>query len=150
LLACALAALLCAIFIPAARLYLPRYSEPSWTYTWGLTAIDLIAAMLILAALDHRSLVYRALRIRPLRWLGRISYGGYVFHDIWHYELSRWLARHPPAHPAFTITSLGLGLTILVAWLSFRFYESPFLELKERWTVRDKVSQPLPVASSAS
>jgi peptidoglycan/LPS O-acetylase OafA/YrhL len=31
---------------------------------------------------------------------------------------------------------LGFCFTLLIAWLSFRFFESPFLDLKERWTVR--------------
>ncbi|SEG18867.1 Peptidoglycan/LPS O-acetylase OafA/YrhL, contains acyltransferase and SGNH-hydrolase domains [Bryocella elongata] len=137
LLACVLVGAICASFLPAARLFLPRNAHPSWAYTWGLTAIDILAAMLILAAIDHRSLVYRALRFGPFRWIGRISYGGYVFHDIWHYELSRWIANHPPRHPAFTTTVTALALTITVAWLSFRFYESPFLELKERCTLRE-------------
>jgi len=31
---------------------------------------------------------------------------------------------------------VGLTSTLLISWLSFRFYESAFLKLKERWTVR--------------
>jgi peptidoglycan/LPS O-acetylase OafA/YrhL len=150
LLTCVLAGALCAAFIPAARIFLPRYADPPWRFTWGLTAVDLLAGMLLLAALDHTTPVFRVLRLRPLRWLGRISYGAYVFHDIWHYELSAWLETLPPVHRSFNITALGLGLTILVAWLSFRFYESPFLELKERWTVRGKITRPPSLASSKS
>ena len=31
---------------------------------------------------------------------------------------------------------LALACTLLISWLSFRFYERPFLKLKERWTLR--------------
>jgi peptidoglycan/LPS O-acetylase OafA/YrhL len=127
----------CVLFIPSARFFLPGHQEPAWRFSWGLTGIDLLAALLIIAALDPTTFIFRALHVRPLRWLGRISYGGYVFHDIWHYELSAWLRQHPPKHPLFAVSCIGVTLTILAAWLSFRFFESPFLELKERWTLRD-------------
>jgi len=40
------------------------------------------------------------------------------------------------SHKGPTSTVLALCSTVLLAWLSFRFFESHFLNLKDRWTVR--------------
>ena len=117
------------------------YSYPSWKYTWGLTGINLIAAGTILSALQPSSLIYRVLSLRPLRWMGRISYGAYVFHDIFH-SIYLYLVTAVGAHCKFVarnteqmVVLVGLTCTLAISWLSFRFFESGFLKLKERWTV---------------
>lgn len=147
----ALAAFIACILLATGRSLARRpYPYPNWTFTWGLTAIDVVSGLLILVALQPDSLVYKALHLRPLRWMGRISYGGYVLHDIPHplYEhLSRTVVRHiyagsslgfhPLAHRITILESIfALTGTLFVAWLSYRWLESPFLNLKERWTAR--------------
>lgn len=66
--------------------------------------------------LGHPALVY----------LGRISYGLYVFHVA---SLSLFNSLWWPWRGLF-----GLGITILAAALSYRFLERPFLRLKDRLT----------------
>jgi peptidoglycan/LPS O-acetylase OafA/YrhL len=109
------------------------YPFPSWLNTWGLLAIELLAGLLLLNLLQPSNPLYKVFNLRPLRFLGRISYGMYVFHDIVHgplNSLANWLL---PG--SLWLTSvLALAGTILLAWLSFRFLESPFLNMKERWT----------------
>jgi peptidoglycan/LPS O-acetylase OafA/YrhL len=106
-----------------------------------VTIINLFAASVILCVLRPAGLLYRTLCLNPLRWIGRISYGAYVFFDIFHSFYwwmaidvgSRWsfVARHIiPVHAAF-----GLVGTLLMAWLSFEYFESKFVILKERWTI---------------
>jgi len=62
-----------------------------------------------------------------LVYLGRISFGLYVFHVaaiVVVMTLSLpWLVRLP----------LTFGFTLLAASLSYRFFELPFLRLKERF-----------------
>jgi peptidoglycan/LPS O-acetylase OafA/YrhL len=108
---------------------------PAWKFTYGLTLIDLIAAFVILIAIQPGTLLFRALGLRPLRWLGRISYGAYVLHDIPHVVYFSFAATLVPAYPSLATSALALAATLFLAWLSFRYLESPFLELKERWTV---------------
>jgi len=142
-------AFLWTLVTPHARLWDRPYGYPTWKFTWGLSAIDILSALLLLVALQPGTFVYNTLSLRPLRWIGRISYGAYVLHDIPH-PFYRWTAeffvRHLEAvmkigqhaeHLQTAVTAgIGLVMTLFGAWLSYRFYERPFLNLKERWTVR--------------
>lgn len=74
----------------------------------------------------------RCLSPAPLRWVGRISYGAYIFHDIPHAIYAK-LALHS-AHHLVAINLLAASGTLLLAALSFRFYERRFLLLKNRWS----------------
>jgi peptidoglycan/LPS O-acetylase OafA/YrhL len=118
-----------------------EYRYPAWSYTWGLLAIDLLGVLIIACAIQPGSLVYRALNQRLLRWLGRISYGAYVLHDIPHLLYLDFggglVASHSLWHALLLIATIALISTCVLAWLSYRFFESPFLNLKERWTIRN-------------
>ena len=112
------------------------YHYPSWTFTWGLLGIDILSALIIAVAIQPHSVIYRVLHQRPLRWLGRISYGAYVLHDIPHNAYFHVALILFPAHAYSTFVVIALVSTCVLSWLSFRFFESPFLNLKERWTIR--------------
>jgi len=76
---------------------------------------------------------------RWLAYLGRISYGLYVYHSLVLYLVfekgGAWLARVPQSLRASTGTAIVLAATVLVAHLSYRYFERPFLRLKERFTL---------------
>ncbi len=82
---------------------------------------------------------------RWLTYLGRISYGLYIFHSLMFYLVfeaaGRWLSRsasglHLPTSVVPDLgTTLVLVLTIASAGLSYRYFEKPFLKLKEHFTV---------------
>jgi peptidoglycan/LPS O-acetylase OafA/YrhL len=94
-----------------------------------------------------------------LVYLGRISYGLYVYHS-----LSLRLVRpylHLPELPHFFVNlalhaGAGLALCLAMASLSYRFFELPFLRLKKRFSygpldARESASgAPLRVASGSS
>jgi peptidoglycan/LPS O-acetylase OafA/YrhL len=70
-----------------------------------------------------------------LVYLGKISYGLYVFHIFVWYFVSDWISTHLRlAHPDLTIAVLTIPLTIALSMLSYHLLESPFLRLKKRFT----------------
>jgi peptidoglycan/LPS O-acetylase OafA/YrhL len=118
------------------------YVYPSWKFTWGLEFVNIFTTAVILCVLETSHALQRLLCLRPLRWLGRISYGAYVLHDIVHdlyVHIVVHLGNRFPlliAHRDGASMLLAFAGTLLLAWLSFRFFESPFLNLKERFTRR--------------
>jgi peptidoglycan/LPS O-acetylase OafA/YrhL len=109
------------------------YLYPPWEMTWGLVLADTLSLALLILALEPGSIIYKALNTPGLRWLGRISYGAYVFHYIYIFA-DTWLINHlPTRHKLLPILTIPLIFTVVLAWLSFRFYETPFIRLKNRF-----------------
>jgi peptidoglycan/LPS O-acetylase OafA/YrhL len=76
---------------------------------------------------------------KGLVFLGKISYGLYVFHLLGlrlPYTLSARLHGSPKIAAALLTLRipLALALTVAIACLSYRFFETPFLRMKERFT----------------
>jgi len=73
----------------------------------------------------------------PLVYFGKISYGLYVYH-LPLLVLSDWCVTRVLhlSHFKAPIASVGgLGLALLVASLSYKYFESPFLQFKKRFEV---------------
>ncbi len=134
---------------------LPNYFSP-FISTAGFTCIGLISAGVILWCLDDTSYLARIVRIRPLSALGVISYGFYVLHGIPEDLWVIFQSEHP--HWRIAIPFLAFALTVALATLSFRYFESPFLRMKKRLapqyvqpqpsTARLHVSVPDPVQNA--
>lgn len=104
--------------------------------TFGFTIIDMLAACIILLSLRVGSPLFNLLNCSPLRKLGRVSYGFYVFHDIPHafyISLAIWLGRNNAIAITLLEIFIGFAATLALAVLSYRFLETPFLRLKDRW-----------------
>lgn len=74
-----------------------------------------------------------SLEAKPLRYLGRISYGLYMYHSIGivlALQTLRWLGISSNA----VIYALSLILAILLAGLSYKYFESYFLNFKASYT----------------
>jgi peptidoglycan/LPS O-acetylase OafA/YrhL len=130
-------ALLGVVAIPHGHILRVPYPYPDWTLTFGLTVLDLLGALVILTAIQPTTVLYRLLNLDALRWLGRISYGAYVLHDIPHPILA-WLGtRIAPRFGADIAAILAFASTLVASWLSFRYFESWFLTLKDRLTIAE-------------
>jgi peptidoglycan/LPS O-acetylase OafA/YrhL len=106
--------------------------------TLGFSGVNIFSASILLLAIDAKTWVFRILQNSTLRWLGKISYGFYVFHDIPHiaYERLTQTLVGPHGDPFGLLTgAFALIGTLLLSWLSFRYFESKFLRLKRHFTV---------------
>ncbi|MGH9678146.1 MAG: acyltransferase family protein, partial [Candidatus Acidiferrum sp.] len=96
--------------------------------------ITLGCVLILLAALCPVTASIPILKNRALIYLGQISYGLYIFH-----ELGLLLTRLALAPYMQTVRGfcaywlLALALTIAMAAISYRWLEQPFLRLKRRF-----------------
>ena len=106
-----------------------------WVTTVGFSLIDLFAAIVVLDAITPGTVVFRVLDLRVLRWLGGISYGVYVLHDLLHSFYVHVIGKLGYTGRTQTVLTflLALPCTLLLAQLSYTFYEKPFLRLKSRF-----------------
>ncbi len=106
---------------------LPKLS--TWQSALGHLLTALASAAILFSVMGSQNAF---LRNKWLLYLGKISYGLYVLHEFAHYCAMRLL---PASIPMQVIeqSMFSLALTILLAAASYRWLESPFLRLKERF-----------------
>lgn len=107
--------------------------EVVWTnpklYEGGLTVVALAAATALGALLLYPPRAALAvLRLQPLVWLGRVSYGLY----LWHFPLI-WLAQRRLAPATVAVRLSFAALSIIAAALSYYLIERRFLRLKRKY-----------------
>jgi peptidoglycan/LPS O-acetylase OafA/YrhL len=80
-----------------------------------------VLVLITCATLDRKSVVARLLSVRPLTWLGTISYGVY----LWHWPVNVLLTAERSQLHGAPLQVLRLALSLGVAMLSYRFVERP-------------------------
>lgn len=141
--------LFCAVGVVAVKVFdQPSQSDQgtSWIVTIGLSCCAFAAAGLLLVSLRSATAWTTFLQWSWLRWLGQRSYGFYVFHMIWITPTlriatkltARWPFSQAAKAPAVILVHAAVGflITLAVAAASYRWFEQPFLRLKDRWTRR--------------
>lgn len=103
----------------------------AWTYRGGFTVVSLLTGVLILATITRGlgapTPLQRLLDARVPTWIGRRSYGLY----LWHWPViviadALWPA--VPGSVGFAVSrGLAVAATVLIAEASFRFLEAPIL-----------------------
>lgn len=92
-------------------------------------------AALVLHLVHGRSPVRTALSTRPMRWLGRRSYGIYLLHPLALTVAEKAVPVGVPGHAA--VVGVGcLALTLVASDLAHRLVETPFIRLGRRWSDR--------------
>jgi peptidoglycan/LPS O-acetylase OafA/YrhL len=116
---------------------------------WGYTVLNLAAAALVAAAVGAhlRGGALAGLGWGPLAGLGKISYGVYVLHWPLLVLFNASVRYRPMSVRGAMMCAAWFALVVAVAWVSWRFYEAPFLALKDRGPGRARV--PAPAASAA-
>jgi peptidoglycan/LPS O-acetylase OafA/YrhL len=102
----------------------------------------LLAALLLKGLLGPASSGWsRFLLSRPLAFLGKYSYGLYVYHHFFSYYLTShrtnliFAARLSCSNMTALVLQAGAGIaaSVLIAWVSYEFFEKRFLGLKRYW-----------------
>ena len=106
----------------------------AWLYPYGLLVLDGAVILLIVAAVAFpASLAARALAVRPLRAVGKISYGLY----LWHFPLFLWLSADAIGVSGTELLLVRLAVTLAVSTASYFLIEQPIRQRRRpTWVVR--------------
>ncbi len=133
-----LAALAGVVFLAATAF---NGSVRQWTGAepFGLALIG-VAALTIICFVDRWPVGWagRTLALRPLAYLGRISYGIY----LWHYPILIFVIRNLHTRDSLWSVTVLTALTLPVAAASYWFVEAPFLLLQRRFRTTVTPSEP--------
>jgi peptidoglycan/LPS O-acetylase OafA/YrhL len=107
-------------------------------FIYGLPCLTFFLGGVLVLSLRPRGVVRRAMSFAWLRWVGTISYGIYIFHVLLTPLYGLIVKRIWPTAGRVQSQVLYAVVTIVVsfslAWLSFRFFETPFLNLRKRFS----------------
>jgi len=95
----------------------------SFLYYGGIALVSLLTALIIAALVHPRSMLARFASLKPFVWIGKRSYGMY----LWHFPIILLLAplvNHVGGYP-WWFDLIVFGLTFGIAGLSYRFIEKP-------------------------
>lgn len=112
--------------------YLPGpWSTPMRTI--GFTAADVaFCGMLILIIAQQNPLLGAICRVRPLVWLGTVSYGVYLLHAGVSETIRRWMVSEGWHRGTWLETLLCVTGSLALAAVSWKWFESPILRLRSR------------------
>jgi peptidoglycan/LPS O-acetylase OafA/YrhL len=97
----------------------------SWMYRGGYAVFAIAVAAVIMSVIQPQSMPLRAaLSVAPVVWIGRISYGIY----LWHWPVIVIMSPARMGFEGIGLTLVRLGVTVGFATLSFYLVELPIRE----------------------
>ncbi|MFM9908489.1 MAG: acyltransferase family protein, partial [Chitinophagaceae bacterium] len=106
----------------------PLESLKNFQHVWSYTILNLFFAALILFAIKKSP---KILSGNVITYIGKVSYGIYVFHLPIIMIFSNVTKR--PIFNDYVSLALCFGITVLVSSLSYHFFEQRFLNFKSRF-----------------
>jgi peptidoglycan/LPS O-acetylase OafA/YrhL len=116
---------------------------PPW-YGVGFTLLSLASALVILGLIYEPPgwrLLSRLLKLRSLVWVGKVSYGLY----LWHFFIVYAFKEQFPQASDWVVMPLAVGVSLAIATVSFYALEKPVLRWKNRFAWR---AEPAPYSLS--
>jgi peptidoglycan/LPS O-acetylase OafA/YrhL len=122
-----------------------RYHRSSWAEIHEvrntMIVVVLGATLLLALTAEAETAVARIFRGSAMRFLGKYSYGLYVFHHFFSYYFATHqteflLGRHLGSHTLAVVIQFtgGMAASIGIAFASYHLFEKRFLSLKRFWT----------------
>jgi peptidoglycan/LPS O-acetylase OafA/YrhL len=103
--------------------------------TWDFVAIWACGVGIVAVAVTRRGVFQRLLSFPPLVWLGKISYGLYMYHILSLIVVHYVSSQLPPYRNGdLLLTVASFALTVSLAAGSFYVVERPFLRWKQAWS----------------
>ncbi len=103
---------------------------------WERYCTALFFAFIILDQIGLKFSIFNLGQVKVFNYLGKISYGLYMYHLVVLFLLKKLITH-------FNITLnlwwgilhfiIAIGLTVLISAISYRYFERPFLKLKQRY-----------------
>lgn len=125
----------CLILVPLALVYGAfRDGGHAWLQVSKFTLVSMFYTCCVGYAicLDFKSWPARILSWRPLVFIGGVSYGLYIYHQLW-FELVMQMQLSAPISVLY-----GWGGSLLLACLSFYYMEKPMMSLRKRFSNKGK------------
>lgn len=111
--------------------YTPRLQGMARLLVHCLFCLALMAMIL-----NPRGVFSRVLQSRPMSYLGSISYGIYLYHTVILWGLERLFESRGITAQPFLLFVTAASLAIVVAGLSFRYFETPIMNIRHRRNAR--------------
>jgi peptidoglycan/LPS O-acetylase OafA/YrhL len=104
--------------------------DQHWMYPWGFLVTDALGVALIaVIMLVPRAIANRVFSLAPLRYVGQISYGLY----LWHYPLFLWIEKPETGLSGVPLFLVRVAAALAVSVLSYYLVEQPIRQ--RRWPV---------------
>jgi len=119
---------------PISTLGYPLLLANGYQYIWGYSILNYFFAIVI-QVVAKEGLFNSFLELPFMRYLGKISYGLYVYHYpvIWFSGRIRDVISMPEWIAKLLTALIAFCATLLISSLSYRFLEKPLLSLKDRF-----------------
>ncbi len=106
-----------------ALLVFVRNTNPNmaWLYPWGFIGVSVVSVFVVVSLVEPPRWAERALTTAPIRYLGQVSYGVY----LWHIPVIRFLSEKALGFGGIGLVAVQLAALIGAVEVSRRFVEKP-------------------------
>jgi peptidoglycan/LPS O-acetylase OafA/YrhL len=128
----------------------PLLLTHGYQYIWGYSLLNYFFAVTI-CAVAKEGIFLGFLDWKPMQYLGKISYGMYVYHFpvIWFAGRVRDFGFSEPTSKVLTAI-IAFAATLLIASASYHWMERPLLNLKDRFFALKRPEEPKPAVAMAT